>query len=263
MKIIALANQKGGVAKTTSTYNLAAAKATDGKRNRVLMVDLDPQASLTISCGMEPGMGKIAHNNICRLFSTDPHDKVDLTECCYTIDALPKVNNLYILPSDLELAVMERNLTTARNSDVKLYNSLQKLKPFFDYVFIDCPPQLGTLLSNALTAANEVIVPIKTDYLSYRGLQDLLDTIKGIQSGDGDRSLNPNLVFGGVIATLFKGTSNDHRDVLDLLKKNYNVLGVVKDTVEVTRKIIDGIPVVIGNRTSDVSNVYREIAAKL
>ena len=114
-----------------------------------------------------------------------------------------------------------------------------------------------------MTAANEVIVPIKTDYLSYRGLQDLLDTIKGIQSGDGDRSLNPNLVFGGVIATLFKGTSNDHRDVLDLLKKNYNVLGVVKDTVEVTRKIIDGIPVVIGNRTSDVSNVYREIAAKL
>lgn len=260
MKVIALANQKGGVAKTTSTYNLAAAKALASKRNRVLMIDLDPQSSLTISCGMEPGVGAIEDYNICRLFETDKRKQADPTECCFTVDATG-LQNLYILPSNLELAVKERNLTSTRNSDVKLYNSLKALEPYFDWCFIDCPPQLGTLLSNALTAANEVIVPSKTDYLSYRGLQDLMDTIEGIKSGDGDRSLNPDLFLRGVIATMFKMTSNDHRDVLALLKKNYNVLGVIKETVEVNRYLVDGLPVVIANGKSEVAGAYKAIVA--
>lgn len=226
------------------------------------MIDLDPQASLTISCGMEPGTDTLEMANICRLFETDKRKMMNPAECCFTVDAT-NMENLYILPSDLELAVAERNLTSTRNSDVKLYNALEALKPFFDYCFIDCPPQLGTLLSNALTAANEVIVPTKTDYLSYRGLKALTDTIAGVKSGDGDRSLNPNLVFRGVIATLYKASSNDHRDVLEILKKNYNVLGVVKDTVEVNRKIIEGLPIVLANKTSEVAGVYRSIAERL
>lgn len=255
-KIIALANQKGGVAKTTSTYNIAAIKAQAGCK--VLMIDLDPQASLTISCGIEPGANEYGS---CDLFNS----KISPVECCYSVDSIENLfdNGLYIVPSDIDLALTERNLVSGRNSDVQLRKATQFLRGYFDYIFIDCPPQLGTLLTNALTAADDVIVPVKTDYLAYRGLKALIETIEGVRSGDGDRSLNPDLNFAGVIATMFQKSSNDHRDVLELLERNYEVLGVIKNTVEVNRKIIDGLPVVVASSASDAAIAYREIADKI
>lgn len=255
-KIIALANQKGGVAKTTCTYNLATAKAMQG--NRVLMIDLDPQASLTIACGIEPGAETLQGFSTCKLFDA----KTDPAECCFSVDRT-KLENLYIVPSDIDLALTERNLVISRNSDVQLKKAIQKLKDYFDYIFIDCPPQLGTLLTNALVAADEVIIPVKTEYLAYRGLQTLVDTIEGIKSGDGDFSLNPQLQFTGIIATMFQTSSNDHRDVLTLLKKKFPLLGVVKNTVEVNRKIVEGLPVVLANPNVAVSLAYKEIADKI
>ena len=197
MRTIAIANQKGGVAKTTSTYNLAAAKAVSGQS--VLMIDLGPQASLTISCGIQPGAEEYNGKSTCNLF--DGH--TDPAACAFTVDH-SGLEKLYIIPSDIDLAVTETKLVVGRNTDVQLRKAIQKLSPYFDYCFIDCPPQLGTLLINALVAADEVIIPVKTDYLAYRGLQALLDTIEDMKTGDGDRSLNPDLEFIGIIATMYE-----------------------------------------------------------
>lgn len=256
MRTIAIANQKGGVAKTTSTYNLAASKAMGGKR--VLMIDLDPQASLTICCGMRPGDVKFGGHSTCDLF--DP--KKDPKASAFTVDA-SELENLYIIPSDIDLAVTETKLIIGRNSDVQLRKAIKQLEIYFDYCFIDCPPQLGTLLVNALVAADAVIIPVETHYLAYRGLQALLDTIEGIQSGDGDRSLNPDLELLGAIATLYEKNTNDHRDVLTLLEQKVEVLGVIKKAAIVNKSIIDGKPVVLNARGKDVSKAYFEIATKI
>ena len=127
----------------------------------------------------------------------------------------------------------------------------------------DCPPQLGTLLVNALVAAEEVIIPVKTDYLSYRGLKALLNSIEEIQSGDGDRSLNPGLHLDGIIATMFEKRVNDHKDILTILKEKAPVIGVVKKSADVYRNVIDGKPVVLANKKSEASKAYMNIADKI
>lgn len=246
MKTIALVNQKGGVAKTSCCYNLAASKALSGYN--VLMVDLDPQASLTISCGITPGSNE---KDICDLFTSR---NINPSSCSYTIEAT-KLDNLYLIPSDIALAVVEMNLFSRRGRENILKKSLVKLEEYFDYVFIDCSPQLAILTTNALVAADSVVIPVKTDYLSYRGLRALLETIQEIKE-----DLNPDLQIDGIIATFFESRVNDQKDILDLLKQKAEVIGIIKKSADVPRRVIDGLPIVLWKPKSDIAIEYMNIA---
>ena len=247
MNVITLINKKGGVAKTTSTHNIATLKAMAGKR--VLMIDLDPQASLTILCNFMPGKTDFS---VCNLFD----GKTDPLDCGYIVKSS---ENLYIVPSDIELAETEQNITGRTAREKILKKALKSFEEYFDYVFIDCPPQLGILTTNALVAADKVISPAKAEYLSYRGIRALKRTIQNIV----EENLNEKLSFEGFIITMFEKNINDQKDMLEQFKKEAPVLGTVKKSADTYRSVLDGIPVVMSAPKSDVAQAYKIIAEKI
>ena len=208
MKVIAIANQKGGVAKTTTTHNLGVALAAKGKR--VLLIDLDSQASLTISVGLEPL-------------------EVQRT----IVDVLKK--------DGVPEKILDRALKPVRGE--------------YDFILVDCPPQLSILTINALSCADGVIIPVKTDYLAYRGLTQLQDSIEEIQE-----LINPELKVLGVIATLYEKRIGDDNEILAALKKEYNLLGVIKRLAVAKKGIYDGLAVVEQTPGSEISIEYNAIA---
>ena len=242
MKVIAIANQKGGVAKTTTTHNLGAALAAAGKN--VLLIDLDSQASLTISVGMEPLEVPKTIVDVLK------KDGAPIRECVQKIN-----DRMHIVTSIIDLAPMEMEMLSRASREKILDRALKPIKDSYDYILIDCPPQLSILTINALSCADGVLIPVKTDYLAYRGLTQLQDSIREIQE-----LINPDLKVLGVIATLYDARVSDDKDILALLKEEYNLVGVVKRLAVAKKGIYDGLAVVEQAPTSEIAKEYTAIA---
>lgn len=242
MAVIAVANQKGGVAKTTTTHNLGVALAASGKK--VLMIDLDSQASLTISTGLEPLEMQRTIVDVLR------KDVAPIGECVH-----PITERLHIISSIIDLAPMEMELLSRASREKILDRALKPIRESYDFILIDCPPQLSILTINALSCADGVLIPVKTDYLAYRGLTQLLDSIQEVQE-----LINPDLKVLGVVATLYDTRVTDDREILALLKKDYNLLGVIKRLAVAKKGIYDGRAAVEQAPSSEIAREYTAIA---
>ncbi len=242
VKIIALTNQKGGVAKTTSTHNIGVSLSENGKK--VLMIDLDSQASLTISVGLEP---LDIESNIVSILTKNGKT---VKQCIQVLH-----DNLHIVTSIIDLARLEVDMLSRTSREKILDRALEPVKENYDYILIDCPPQLSILTINALSCCDGVIIPVKTDYLAYRGLSQLQDTIEEIKE-----DINPKLQVLGVIATMYEKRISDDKAILNMLKKNYNVLGIVKKQAVAKKGLLDGLSVVEQNPSSEVAEEYIKIS---
>lgn len=201
-RIIAVVNQKGGVAKTTSCINIGAGLARLNKR--VLLVDLDPQANLTYSLGVQ---GHELNNTIVELLD----DEVKANE------TFKKINNYYIIPSKLDLANLERKINSkATGREIVLKKKLKDFTTYFDYIILDCPPSANVLVYNALAFANEVFIPVQCEYLSLHGLVKIVSMIEEVKE-----DLNTNIKITGIIATMFQSVSGLNKEVLQTLQENY------------------------------------------
>lgn len=201
-RVTAVANQKGGVAKTTSTLALGAALAEEGKR--VLVVDMDPQAALTYSLGVDPdSLDETVNDVLVR--------RLDVRKVILE-------RELDLVPSNIDLAGAEAILLTKTGREYALQRALRDVVSDYDRILIDCPPSLGILTINALTAADDVIIPLLCEALSHRGVGQLLETLDDIR-----HFTNPELKVAGLIPTLFDGRTRHSREVLRDVGERYGV----------------------------------------
>ena len=254
-KTIIFGNQKGGVAKTTSTYNVSTQLALKGYR--VLMVDSDPQASLTIIAGKTPE--DYLENNLTALLY-DQDGKIDIHDCLISLDnILPKnaEGTLSLLPCDIAMASGDLEFVSRPRNSELLKRVLGKVDDEFDYICIDCLPSLGMISINDISASDYIVGCVETSYQAYRGIGYYTQVIDRLIKAN-----DFNTQFIGIIIT--KTTrSNDSRDLIEVMKKEYNVFGEIPNSVEVTKGEFDGIPVSV-RRPGHISSVeYSNIADKI
>ncbi|AIQ15240.1 ParA family protein [Paenibacillus durus] len=247
-KIIAIANQKGGVGKTTTSVNLGAGLATLGKR--VLLVDIDPQGNTTSGVGI---------------------NKADVENCIYNIliDDIPpheailetKIDGLNIIPATIQLAGAEIELVSTISRELRLKKALGLVKKNYDYIIIDCPPSLGILTINSLTAADSVIIPIQCEYYALEGLSQLLNTVRLVQ-----KNLNPHLQIEGVLLTMLDARTNLGIQVIEEVKKYFQekvYRTIIPRNIRLSEAPSHGQSIITYDRRSKGAEVYYELAKEV
>jgi chromosome partitioning protein len=209
MPVICIANQKGGVGKTTTVAALAEGLSEHGKH--VLLVDWDPQACLTISTGLNPDdVKRTGYDVLATVISSEKNIKIK--------DVVSPTSdpNIYIVPSSIELAQAQLDLVDAENREAILKEMLRGVRQSYDYVIIDCLPSLGLLTINALTAADEVVIPLQADFLAMKGLVRLLTTIIRVKE-----KLNPSLDIAGILFTMTSSRTLHSKEVMEVTRRAF------------------------------------------
>lgn len=247
-KIISIANQKGGVGKTTTSVNLGACLAYLGKR--VLLIDIDPQGNATSGVGIE---------------------KADVDNCIYDlivedVDAKNVIKsttmeNLDVIPATIQLAGAEIELVPTISREVRLKRAIESIKPNYDYILIDCPPSLGLLTINALTASDSVIIPVQCEYYALEGLSQLLNTIRLVQ-----KHLNADLMIEGVLLTMLDARTNLGIQVIDEVKKYFQdkvYQTIIPRNIRLSEAPSHGQPIILYDVKSRGAEVYLELAKEV
>ncbi|WZL73153.1 AAA family ATPase [Clostridiaceae bacterium 35-E11] len=244
-KIIAVFNQKGGVGKTTTNVNLSACLADQGKN--ILVVDIDPQGNTTSGFGVDKT--KVAFTMYDLLI-----DNEDIRNCILKTNR----ENLSIIPSSVQLAGAEIEMTEIEDRELIFKKAIDQIKQEYDYIFVDCPPSLGLLTINSLTAVDSVLIPIQCEYYALEGVSQLMNTIELVR-----RNLNPNLEIQGVILSMFDGRTNLSIQVVDEVKKYFRgkvYTTLIPRNVRLAEAPSYGMSIIEYDGKSKGAEAYREFA---
>lgn len=245
-KIIAVTNQKGGVGKTTTSVNLAACLAYEGKKT--LLIDCDPQGNATSGLGVE--------NYDITIYDCLSDAKITPSAVIDT-----KYRNLSVIPSSPNLSAAEIELAYEDKREFFLKNVLDKVKDNYDYILIDSPPALGMITINILTASNSVLIPIQCEYYALEGLSQLISTVRTIK-----KKLNPNIEIEGVLGTMYDGRTNLSIQVLDEVKRYFPdkvYKTIIPRNIRLSEAPSFGEPIIAYDRTSKGADAYMALAKEL
>ena len=252
-KVIAVSNQKGGVGKTVSCVNLGIGLAKEGKR--VLLIDADPQGSMTISLGYsEPD--EMEYSLATLMLNIVNDEKLNMEK---TI--LHHKEGVDLIPANIELSAIEVSLVNVMSRELILRSLVEKLKDFYDFIIIDCPPSLNTLTINSMTTADSVLVPIQCEYYALEGLSQLIYTINLVK----DR-LNPKLTINGVVFTMYDGRTNLSMQVIENVRNNLNQTiydTIIPRGVRLAEAPSHGLPITQYDNRSTGAKAYMALAKEV